>query len=43
MGPADVVSVVVAISLLAGVAVLASWLPARRAARVNPVDALRVE
>ena len=43
LSPADAVSVVVAISLLAGVAVLASWLPARRAARVNPVDALRVE
>ena len=43
VSPADAVSVVVAISLLAGVAVLASWLPARRAARVNPVDALRVE
>jgi ABC-type antimicrobial peptide transport system permease subunit len=29
--------------LLLGVALIASWLPARRAAAVNPVEAIRLE
>ena len=43
VGPADPMSLVLAISILSGVALLASWVPARGAARVNPVEALRSE
>ena len=39
----DVASLGVAIAVLGGVTLLASWLPARRAARVAPTVALRAE
>jgi predicted lysophospholipase L1 biosynthesis ABC-type transport system permease subunit len=39
----DLATLVSAILLLAAIAVLASWLPALKASRLNPVDALRCE
>lgn len=43
VSPADPLVLGVAISLLAGTTLLACWLPARRATRVNPTEALRAE
>jgi ABC-type antimicrobial peptide transport system permease subunit len=37
------VMLVLAVVVLTAVALLASWLPARNAARVSPIDALRTE
>jgi predicted permease len=41
--PDDPLSLAAALALLSAAALFASWLPARRAARVNPVEALRHE
>ncbi len=43
VSPADPLTFCVITTLLAAVAFVACWLPARRAARVNPVEALRSE
>jgi ABC-type antimicrobial peptide transport system permease subunit len=41
--PADPVSLAAAVVLVAAVALVAALVPARRAAQVNPIEALRTE
>ncbi len=43
VSPTDVLTFVLAVLLMAGVAWFASWLPARRAVRTNPTNALRAD
>jgi len=42
-GPFDPVTYVVGAAVLAGASLLACWIPARRAARLDPLTALRAE
>jgi ABC-type antimicrobial peptide transport system permease subunit len=43
ISPIDPLTYAAVIAVLGGVAMVASYLPARRAAAVNPVEALRAE
>jgi putative ABC transport system permease protein len=43
VAPGDPLTLVGASVLLVAVAALASWIPARRASRVDPVEALRAD
>jgi hypothetical protein len=43
VSPTDPATLVRVVAVLSGVGLVAAWIPARRAARVNPVDALRSE
>jgi putative ABC transport system permease protein len=41
--PSDPVTFVQVVAVLLGASLLASWLPARRALRIDPVNALRAD
>jgi ABC-type lipoprotein release transport system permease subunit len=43
VSPSDAGTLIFAVTMLASVALVASWWPARRAARIDPVIALRSE
>jgi ABC-type antimicrobial peptide transport system permease subunit len=43
VGPTDPLTLGTTVAVIAAFALLASWLPARRAARVNPAEALRTD
>jgi ABC-type antimicrobial peptide transport system permease subunit len=43
VSPRDPLTYLAVVGVLGGIALLAAWIPARRAARVDPVRALRTE
>ena len=43
VGPADPIALGTTVLIIVGFALVASWIPARRAARVNPAEALRAD
>lgn len=43
VGPTDPLALGATVALIGGFALLASWIPARRASRVNPAEALRTD
>jgi ABC-type antimicrobial peptide transport system permease subunit len=43
IGPSDVVCYIAAIGVILAAAALASYLPARRAANIDPIETLRAE
>jgi ABC-type antimicrobial peptide transport system permease subunit len=43
LSPLDPVAISVAIAAVAGMTIVAAWLPARRATKIDPMRALRTE
>jgi ABC-type antimicrobial peptide transport system permease subunit len=43
ISPADPATLATVVAVLGAVAAVAIWLPARRAVRIAPIDALRIE